>query len=592
MKQKNYKKIFFLAFLLFGVLLQLITISINTALNHLNTQEQIKESFKSEKLDKTRLLKSIYFQSKNSIQSIIDNDMFKNFVLKNKNKTSVQSLFAFALNENSSYMQLRFIGTDGKEILRLDKENDKIVIPKILQDKSKRYYFQEILKQDDDYFWNSPIDLNVENGTIQIPYNPTFRVAKKVVYNEKTKGFIIINIKLENILKALVNSANFDICLVDEDGAVIYAQDQEKSWSNQLKKPYNFFKLHNIDKTKILKTDLAKQGIFIEDLSQNLQLTTKNYLIFKNKDIAFLNIKKNNYYVSLYAIIIVFLCSVLLAFVMAKIPTSLYKRLQTEFFKNKKFSAIIDQYVMTISANKDTNITHVSSAFLKKTTYKQDEILGKKHHELITNPDAYNKYTLKNGEMLLKNKDGDYLWIEQSVTTTMSSDEKRYTSILFDITDRKKLKEKLLIDDLTEISNRKYLDQTLQKQISLSKRYSVPFCIFLLEIENLQQINKDYGEIASDKILKQLSEVLKQNIRLSDTIGRFDTQRFLIMMLYADTQNTMVIVNILKRKIKECQFYEKIDVKVKFGISSFAEDDDAQSLIQRAKDTLLDTLQK
>ncbi len=91
-------------------------------------------------------------------------------------------------------MQVRFIDIKGDEKIRIDKDtktrNPVIIAPNKLQNKKNRYYFKEIINTPEDTFWFSDIDLNIERGKVQVPFQPTLRIAKKVVKDGENLGII------------------------------------------------------------------------------------------------------------------------------------------------------------------------------------------------------------------------------------------------------------------------------------------------------------------------------------------------------------------------------------------------------------------
>lgn len=152
------------------------------------------------------------------------------------NWVQVSREFSLFVRRKPNYNQIRFIDTDGKEIVRVNKKNDEPeIVPKYkLQDKSDRYYFKQAnsLKQGDIYI--SPLDLNVEQGVIEEPIVPTIRFATPVYDGYGTKqGILVINYtpaelleKIKDIFKTLLG----DIIMLNSDGYWIMGADDKKLW--------------------------------------------------------------------------------------------------------------------------------------------------------------------------------------------------------------------------------------------------------------------------------------------------------------------------------------------------------------------------
>ncbi|MEQ9566818.1 MAG: hypothetical protein RLN85_13590, partial [Pseudomonadales bacterium] len=102
-------------------------------------------------------------------------------------------------NEADRFSQLRILGNDGFEQIRLDRKlNGLEVAPAdILQDKSSRYYFSATAELASGDVYISPIDLNVERGVIETPWRPTARLATPIsTVDGDRRGYIVFNLDM------------------------------------------------------------------------------------------------------------------------------------------------------------------------------------------------------------------------------------------------------------------------------------------------------------------------------------------------------------------------------------------------------------
>jgi signal transduction histidine kinase len=135
-------------------------------------------------------------------------------------------LFLTIMLEHDDFMQLRFIGKDGIEKLRYDRDilggypykKDK------LQNKSDRYYFKEAAKLPEGEIYSSKIDFNVENGKVVQPFVPVFRVSIPIYFKGVFKGVLTINTFAKIIVSLFASSPIFETTLFDTDGYLIYAK--------------------------------------------------------------------------------------------------------------------------------------------------------------------------------------------------------------------------------------------------------------------------------------------------------------------------------------------------------------------------------
>lgn len=139
-------------------------------------------------------------------------------------------------NQRGIYDQIRFLDKSGDEIIRVNYENNKayLVEKSRLQNKKDRYYFKEteLLKTNDIYV--SPLDLNIENEKIEIPYKPMIRFSTPVYdeYND-FQGVIILNYLADSILKIfkeLSQNSQGDISLLNSNSFWLSSKDKNNEW--------------------------------------------------------------------------------------------------------------------------------------------------------------------------------------------------------------------------------------------------------------------------------------------------------------------------------------------------------------------------
>lgn len=106
--------------------------------------------------------------------------------------------------------QIRFLSTEGREIVRVDKKDNRVsVIPEErLQDKADRYYFRDSIQKRPGELYVSPLDLNVEHGQIEKPERPVIRVATPVgTGTGANEGILIINLYADFLLEQVQQMA-------------------------------------------------------------------------------------------------------------------------------------------------------------------------------------------------------------------------------------------------------------------------------------------------------------------------------------------------------------------------------------------------
>lgn len=155
------------------------------------------------------------------------------------------------------------------------------------------------------------------------------------------------------------------------------------------------------------------------------------------------------------------------------------------------------------------------------------------------------------------------------------------------IIEQKKELEKVSINDqLTGLYNRHKLNTTLQKEYHRAQRTQGTFEVVLIDVDHFKQINDTYGHNVGDKVLKELALLMKRSIRLSDTLGRWGGEEFLIIVPTIESTPQSSIADKLRLKIEQHDFTSVSNITASFGIAYYQQGDSIKSLIKRADDAL------
>lgn len=122
-------------------------------------------------------------------------------------------------------------------------------------------------------------------------------------------------------------------------------------------------------------------------------------------------------------------------------------------------------------------------------------------------------------------------------------------------------------DYLTQICNRSKLDDFLINLFSSYERYGRIFSIILIDIDNFKVVNDTHGHIVGDYVLKEIADVLNENIRESDIIGRWGGEEFLIICPETTLEGSFALANYLKEKIQNHNFENVNNQTASFGVN-------------------------
>ena len=176
-------------------------------------------------------------------------------------------------NYQKTYDQIRFIDKNGDEKIRINysDEGATIVDESKLQNKKDRYYFYETVKLEKGQIYLSKLDLNIENGVIEIPYKPMMRFSSPVYdKNGQFIGIIVLNYMAKNLIEEFKNIGEYNegkMYLLNSNGYWISSYNPEDEWGFMFEEKENVrFDLRFPDEwERITKNEgsiITKNGLF------------------------------------------------------------------------------------------------------------------------------------------------------------------------------------------------------------------------------------------------------------------------------------------------------------------------------------------
>jgi two-component system chemotaxis response regulator CheY len=156
----------------------------------------------------------------------------------------------------------------------------------------------------------------------------------------------------------------------------------------------------------------------------------------------------------------------------------------------------------------------------------------------------------------------------------------------------RRLEEAARTDPLTELPNRRAIEEWAAKQLRGSARHGFPLWVVLGDIDNFKLINDTFGHDAGDIVLKTFAHVLKKNTRGSDICGRLGGDEFLLVISHVDAPDVQKTVNRFREQFAELSFPlqgQSVNVTASFGIAGCPGKEDTHefSVLVRKADQML-----
>jgi diguanylate cyclase (GGDEF)-like protein len=147
-----------------------------------------------------------------------------------------------------------------------------------------------------------------------------------------------------------------------------------------------------------------------------------------------------------------------------------------------------------------------------------------------------------------------------------------------------------LHDYLTGIGNLRFFYQQLEHTFAVAVRYQHPFSLMIVDSDSLKLINDRYGNAQGFEHIKQLAELLKNSVRSSDIIARYDRDMFMVILPQTTLVETVNLAKRIQNRVYETPLIicnEVVTTTVSIGLSSFPEHADTpKSLINAVESAL------
>jgi len=152
-------------------------------------------------------------------------------------------------------------------------------------------------------------------------------------------------------------------------------------------------------------------------------------------------------------------------------------------------------------------------------------------------------------------------------------------------------------DALTQLYNKRYFMEFLEKEFSFSKRTGQPLSLIMLDIDHFKAVNDTYGHLAGDLILKNLGTLLSSQVRLENVACRFGGEEFGIVIRGANSLQAHHVAERIRIAVNEQKVTFKrkeIRFSVSLGVATFngKNFDSAEDLLLSADELLYQAKEK
>ncbi|MBN1850870.1 MAG: sensor domain-containing diguanylate cyclase [Deltaproteobacteria bacterium] len=270
--------------------------------------------------------------------------------------------------------------------------------------------------------------------------------------------------------------------------------------------------------------------------------------------------------------------------------------------------------------DKERTITYWNKSAEKISGFKADEVIGRSCSDnILTHVDADGNSLCqgmcplaavisdgipREAEVYMHHKDGHRIPV--LIRGTPLTDEKGTViggiELFTDISHQagyelriKELEKLAMLDSLTQLANRRYLEKEIRNRLEEKKRFQIPFGILLMDIDHFKHFNDTYGHDTGDEVLKYIAQTFIHNSRPFDMYGRWGGEEFLGIIRNIDTQALWDLGNRLRLLVQNSYLIrenKKLKITISMGATLVKVNDTIESVIKRADQLMYESKQK
>ena len=199
----------------------------------------------------------------------------------------------------------------------------------------------------------------------------------------------------------------------------------------------------------------------------------------------------------------------------------------------------------------------------------------------------YNSEGLLEGRVIVAHDITEHKWLENDLTFANES----LTRQLEEINQlRDELREQAIRDPLTEVYNRRYMNEFLSQEVARAERDVTPFSVVIMDMDNFKMFNVTYGHKCGDIILQEIAAFLVQHTRKGDVVCRFGGEEFVILMPGATLEKAYERAETWRQDFADTTIeYEGMKLRATFsaGVASYPQHGDTDEFLLQAADRAL-----
>jgi len=141
-------------------------------------------------------------------------------------------------------------------------------------------------------------------------------------------------------------------------------------------------------------------------------------------------------------------------------------------------------------------------------------------------------------------------------------------------------------DALTGICNRMKFDSELDVEMDRARRYQVPLCLVMFDIDYFKKVNDTHGHQTGDRVLTMMAGLVTTNIRSTDWFGRWGGEEFMVLATHKNLEEATRFAGKLRELVAGFDFGKELHVTASFGVTEFKPDDTPEVFTNRVDEAM------